>query len=429
MVGSFLVCGECHLIAGSSPGSFIATPSHIPLLVLHICIQGRASACRNGTGTADADCRGIGLDGNCNLCGGEGSINFNTRFHDIASRFAGGKGKGSSVHFHLVVDGPLNVAVIVALSAQFYRCRNGYRLAFFNGCITAIQRKLHTSIVEHCRNRNVFHNHVIARRICNAVTPLIEGIPFCRNCCDADLRPGCGLNIQAGYPGLSVAGQGSLAGIFHRVTGGQFGWCCRRRRRSLFCVTGSLRSTFGDIVCIRAGIIRIVSVRLHVLQKSTGARSVPCTGRFVQITAFCIAFAVLQYFGSIEVLVPHIIAGNGNCLIELVNNGLLFSGIFTFLRNRRNGTRNNITIRIRIFDILQSLFIIAGKLIYRNTTVHIVASDHNINTARFHFGNCLRNGIRIGVILERHTAFLQEVRNFQILFACVLVQRDASVFL
>ena len=167
----------------------------------------------------------------------------------------------------------------------------------------------------------------------------------------------------------------------------------------------------------------------HIFQERVGPGRIEGIGGTVHIAGFRVPVAAFEDLCAVEVFIAHILTGRSDRLIELVDDGLRLRCVLAVLQDRRNGAGDHIAIRIRVLDILQRLFVIADKRVYRNRTVHIVAADHDIDAARLHLCDRLRDRVGIGVIGKSHTTFPQEIRNLQIVRTGILIQRDPAVFL
>ena len=420
MVGAGLVGGKLHLIAGSFPAGLLTAPLHIAVGVLHIGGKGHLVAYRGRVRSTDGNGGRVSLHGDFDLRGGEGTVDLDARLDGVLARVGAGEGEGAAVLFQFVVDRPLDVGVAVILAAQLDRGGDGDALALLDGAVALVQLQLDAGIIEHSRDRNVLVDDVVTGGIGDAVAPLIEGVAIGRHGGHADLGAAGNLKIQTGNAGLVIAGQGALA-VLDTVAGGQFIGGSGRGRGGAAAVACCRGRTLRDLSAVAAGILHIVGVVLDVIQHDVDAGAGEAAGGGIHVAVHGVALVVLHDFRQVQVLEAHIVAGDSQLLVVLVNVGLLLGGVGGVLGDGRNGAGHHVAGGVGRLDALQDLLVVVDELVHADRTVQIIAAHHDVDVQGLHLGDGLGDGVAVGVVGKVDAGLTQHLGDLQPILAGVLV--------
>src|SRR5699024_9280279 len=104
--------------------------------------------------------------------------------------------------------------------------------------------------------------------------------------------------------------------------------------------------TAGNVVGIGAAVLRLIGMGFHIGQVGIDAGCGQLVIRRSHIAALGKAVGCLELLGAVEVLVAVRLAHLRQCLVELVNGGLLFRGLVRTFVDRRDGIDDDVAIAV-----------------------------------------------------------------------------------
>ena len=164
-----------------------------------------------------------------------------------------------------------------------------------------------------------------------------------------------------------------------------------------------------------------MGVVLDVIQHDVDAGAGEAAGGGIHVAVHGVALVVLHDFRQVQVLEAHIVAGDSQLLVVLVNVGLLLGGVGGVLGDGRNGAGHHVAGGVGRLDALQDLLVVVDELVHADRTVQIIAAHHDVDVQGLHLGDGLGDGVAVGVVGKVDAGLTQHLGDFQPILAGVLV--------